>query len=456
MIKGFIVEYDTSSYCGENVWWSLNSAGTLTIGGSGPMFESESVDWPWTSKRDSIKRIVVGNGVTTIGAKAFEYCSNVESVVLPNSLTKVGNSAFYNCQQLATVNMQNKVTSIGAYAFSNCENLKTMTLPASLTALGKECFNGCSGISYFAVNENNPNYCSLDGVLYNKDKTELIRYPSASSSESFIIPDSVTTIAERAFHLSKNLKNIAFGKNVAIIGEYAFNNCTGITSIVIPDSVERINYASFWGCTELTNVDFGKGVKYIGIRAFSACKKLETVIIPATVTTVREWSFAYCTNITDVYFRGSEAQWNNIVHTAYILQYNNATVHYNYQDHTHSYVSAVTKDPTCSATGIRSYTCTCGSSYTETIDKIPHQTTVINAKAATTTEEGYTGDTYCTVCKQTISKGSAIPKLTEEQAAQQDQQQSGACRYCGGTHTGFPGVIIGFFHSILALFGLKK
>ena len=184
--------------------------------------------------------------------------------------------------------------------------------------------------------------------------------------------------------------------------------------------------------------------------------------------------------------------------------------------HEHSYTSTVTAPATCSATGVRTYTCTCGSSYTETIDKnannhvntktvaatastctvkgytagvycndckkyisghteqplAAHQTTLINAKEATYTADGYTGDTYCTVCKQTLAYGSAIPMLTKPeeptnptnptqpenptQPTTQQQQRSGSCKYCGQNHTGFPGILIGFFHSILALFGLRK
>ena len=178
--------------------------------------------------------------------------------------------------------------------------------------------------------------------------------------------------------------------------------------------------------------------------------------------------------------------------------------------------AAVTKAATCSSTGVKTYTCSvCGDTYTETISinsnnhvnttnvaavastctvkgysagvycndckqyisghveqsLAAHQTTVINAREATYDADGYTGDTYCTVCKQTLSYGSSIPKLTKpneptnptnptqpatQPATQQQQQQSGNCKYCGGTHSGFPGILIGFFHSILAMFGLRK
>ena len=189
-----------------------------------------------------------------------------------------------------------------------------------------------------------------------------------------------------------------------------------------------------------------------------------------------------------------------------------ATKTFTVSSHVHSYTPTITKPATCSATGIKTFTCSCGASYTETIavnasnhvntknisatpstctvkgytagvycndckkyisghaeqPLAPHQTTLVNAKDATYDAEGYTGDTYCTVCKQTLTKGSVIPKLTkpddptnptnptQPQPTQPQQQPSGSCKYCGGTHTGFPGILIGFFHSILALFGLRK
>ena len=181
-------------------------------------------------------------------------------------------------------------------------------------------------------------------------------------------------------------------------------------------------------------------------------------------------------------------------------------------NHTHSYTSNITQAATCSETGVRTYTCSCGASYTETISKnannhvnttniaattstcivkgysagvycndckkyisghqeqplAAHQTTVINAKDATYTEEGYTGDTYCTVCKQTLSYGSSIPKQTKPNEPTNpsnptdstqpttQQQQSGGCPYCGQTHGGMFGWLVQLFHTILALFGLRK
>ncbi len=179
----------------------------------------------------------------------------------------------------------------------------------------------------------------------------------------------------------------------------------------------------------------------------------------------------------------------------------------NISPHTHSYTSSITQTATCIAAGVETFTCSCGDSYTKPIAINPnnhvnttnvaavastctvkgysagvycndckqyisghveqslaaHQTTVINAREATYDADGYTGDTYCTVCKQTLSYGSVIPKLTKPeeptnptQPTTQQQQQSGNCKYCGGTHSGFPGILIGFFHSILAMFGLRK
>ncbi len=186
-------------------------------------------------------------------------------------------------------------------------------------------------------------------------------------------------------------------------------------------------------------------------------------------------------------------------------------IHFSVVDntHTHSYTLFTTQAATCIATGIKTYTCSCGDSYTETIPinasnhvntknvaavastctakgytagvycndckkyisghaeqpLAAHKTTTINAKDATYDADGYTGDTYCTVCRQTLSYGTTIPKLvkpdeptnpTQPTQPTQPQQQSGSCKYCGQNHTGFPGIIVGFFHSILALFGLRK
>jgi hypothetical protein len=149
--------------------------------------------------------------------------------VIPNSVTSIGNSAFSSCTSLTSIVIPNSVTSIGDYAFSSC---------SSLTSIN--------------VNDDNSNYSSLDGVLYDKDKTTLINYPCAKLDNVFAIPNSVTSIGNSAFSSCTSLTSIVIPNSVTSIGDYAFYNCSSLTSIVIPNSVTSIGDYAFSYCSSLT------------------------------------------------------------------------------------------------------------------------------------------------------------------------------------------------------------
>ena len=326
-----------SGTCGDNLTWTLDDEGTLTISGTGEMYNyvlEDMVNAPWcnVSLSDLVKNVVINNGVTSIGRDAFRFCHQLETVTIPNT-----------------------VTSIGAFAFYDCVKLQTVSLPKSVTWIGKYCFSNCSQLSSISVDKDNENYSSLDGVLYNKNKTELIRYPACKNAESFNMPESLIVIDDDAFAYSRKLKNISFGDNITTIGEEAFEYCSNLISVIIPDRVTNISFECFSGCSGLTSVDLGRGVTRIWHGAFQECNNLETVIIPDTVTRIDDLAFSNC-NLRDIYYRGTEAQWNNIDYTRFITGYNqNAVVHYNYNPNptaTHTVTYNYTRNGGTSATAL--------------------------------------------------------------------------------------------------------
>ena len=218
---------------------------------------------------NSLTSISIGNSVTTIGDLAFTDCDGLTSVTLPNSVTTIGGYAFSDCTGLTSVTIGNNVTTIGGYAFSNCTGLSSVTIPNSVTTIGDAAFSNCKGL--IKINS------SIDGVLYNKDVSELICYPCGMPLNSFSIPNRVTKIGDAAFSGCSGLTSITIPNSVTTIGDYAFWYCDGLTSVTIPDSVTTIGESAFWYCDGLTSVTIGNSVMTIGGSAFKGCSNIKKI-----------------------------------------------------------------------------------------------------------------------------------------------------------------------------------
>ena len=325
----FTLKADAATYsgkCGANLTWSLDTdTGVLTISGTGDMYNwYSSDDVPWYSNRSSIKTVVIGDSVTSIGRRAFRYCESLTSVTIPNSVTSIGDFAFRNCTGLTSVTIPDSVTSIGSCAFWGCTGLTSVKIPDSVTSIGYRAFFRCTGLTSVTipdsltsigvgpfeycdsltsvtVKEGNPNYSSDEyGVLFNKDKTLLIQYPIGNTRTSSTIPDSVTRIGDWAFAQCTGLTSVTIPDSVTSIGYCAFGNCTGLTSVTIPDSVTSIGDDAFRYCTGLTSVTIPDSVTSIGEGVFRYCTGLTSVTIGNSVTSIGEHAFRNCTGLTSV------------------------------------------------------------------------------------------------------------------------------------------------------------
>lgn len=196
------------------------------------------------------------------------------------------------------------VTSIKHLAFFSCESLKSVTIPSSVTSIGYRAFGGCVSLTGITVDSNNSYYVSVDGVLFNKNKTTIIRYPIDHEGEKYEIPDSVETIGEGAFEDCDKLISITIPNSVTCIDDCAFCICDGLTEITIPNSVTNINSMAFHGCSNLTDVIIGTSVKSIGYSAFGACGFTE-IAIPDSVEVIDENAFGYCTDLKSITIPGS-------------------------------------------------------------------------------------------------------------------------------------------------------
>ena len=215
--------------------------------------------------------ITIPNSVTSIESCAFFECTSLTSITIPSSVTSIGKYAFWKCTSLTSITIPNSVTSIGNDAFYGCTSLTSITIPSSVTNIGNSIFAGCKCLNQINVDNENPNYSSLDGILYNKSKSLLL---SCVNKEKVIIPNSVTSIESGAFYGCTSLKSITIPNSVTSIGREAFEYCTSLKSITIPNSVTSIESGAFCECTSLKSITIPNSVTSIGDRAFDECTNL--------------------------------------------------------------------------------------------------------------------------------------------------------------------------------------
>lgn len=251
----------TTGNCGDNVTYSFDeSTGVLTISGTGDMNQWPEDDSPWCADT-RIKTLIIDEGVTSIGDRAFQDCRNLSNVKLPNSLTLIYNDAFSNCTSLASV-----------------------IIPDSVTSIGDDAFLGCISLKSIEISDNNKNYSSVDGVLFNKNKSVLVIYPAGKTDSVYSIPNSVTSIGNSAFSGCDNLKNIYYKGSQEEWNKINIrDNNNNLTNATI--------YYNFIACTQNNHNYFGDwtvvkeatctttGLKQ---RTCSYDGYTETIVIPAT------------------------------------------------------------------------------------------------------------------------------------------------------------------------------
>ena len=287
-----------------------------------------------SAEKVEIPEKINGKSVTGIGEYAFEYCENITSVTIPDSVTYIGYFAFELCENLTSITIPNSVTNIGRYAFGYCKSLKNITIPGSVTSIDSWAFIGCTSLTEIKVATKNANYVSVNGVLYNKNKTTIKCYPAGKKDKTYNIIDGVTFIDCGAFADCTSLTSVTIPNSVTDIGGDAFFGCTSLTDITIPHSVTSIGSSSFGRCESLTKINVasenpnyvsvsgvlynkdktliicypaGKkdktyniidGVTSIDEGTFGGCESLTSVTIPDSVTSIGHSAFNGCTNLT--------------------------------------------------------------------------------------------------------------------------------------------------------------
>ena len=323
----------TSGTCGDNLTWTFDN-GTLTISGTGEMedyYWEENHRAPWFKNRESIKNVVIEEGATNISTYAFYCCSNLINITISNSVTNIESDAFATCSSLTNITIPNSVMSIEEFAIIDCDNLESITISNSVTNIGDGLCYRCSNLKNIYVQKNNQYYSSENGILFNKDKSKLIKYPDGKINKQCIIPDNVTDIGEYAFAACSSLTSITIPNSVTSISDRAFYYCSSLTSITIPNSVTSIGGSAFNSCSSLTNITIPNSVTCIDAYTFMRCSSLTSITIPNSVTSIEYGAFNECSSLTDVYYTGTKAEWEKIdIDNSYngnddLL---NATIHY--------------------------------------------------------------------------------------------------------------------------------
>ena len=338
----------------------------------------------------------IPNGVTQIGNSAFRGCTSLVSITIPDSVTEIDSSAFEGCTSLESVyitsikswcnikfnsyfsnpleyahnlyldgelvknlEIPEDVTFIGGYAFYNCTSLESITIPDSVTSIGNYAFDGYTALESIEVCADNKNYSSHDGILYNKEKTEIVKVPIAIKG-AVTIPNGVTSIGDWAFNGCDSLISITIPDSVTSIGYEAFRDCTSLESITIPDSVTSIGSWAFentayynddtnWvnkvlyignhliatkddisgayeiepgtktiadnafeGRDSLESITIPDSVTMLGREVFKGCTSLKSITIPRSVTFVGDRALAWCVLLKAINYGGTIADWEAI------------------------------------------------------------------------------------------------------------------------------------------------
>lgn len=264
------------------------------------------------------------NGTSFVSPYAFQGCENLETITLPNQTRSIGHHAFQDCDNLASMELpQQYLKSIEEGTFQNCDALYKLNLPYGIEKIGKEAFaycdrlheiymggkltsveassafDGCSMLTTIFVRED-PNYCSQDGVLFNKDATSLLRYPEGKEGD-YRIPSTVNTIGEYAFMSCEHLKTIEMPSTVNEILTGAFNDCFNLTNFRMPSSVTTIGHGAFSGCSSLTEMEIPNSVTEIGEKAFYYCSGLVKLTLPSSAPKIGGEAFEGCDALKAIY-----------------------------------------------------------------------------------------------------------------------------------------------------------
>ena len=422
-----------------------------------------------------------GVAVTSIGENAFYNNAKMTAIEIPDSVASIGSFAFYGCKGLTKIEIPDSVTSIGYWMLEDCSGLTSVKLPGSITEINLGLFEGCSSLKSIEIPSKVTRIStaafsgceSLEEVKFPDELTYIYgeAFKNCSSLQTLDFPNKLDYVGASAFEGCTSLTNVNFqdrssysfitigssAYGYAQIKDSAFKNCTSLKTVKLPYNLYEVSDYAFMNCRSLETIELRACTVAVGVSSFSGCSALNNVSISKSVTSIGNAAFRYCDNLTDVYYGSCKPDWDKISIDSYNETLTNAEVHFthNYKttvtaptcaekgyttytcstcgdsyvdDYTeslgHDYKAVVTA-PTCTEKGYTTHTCTnCGDSYVDNYtDALGHDDQIVNAKAATCTEDGYTGDVVCKRCGVVIELGPEIAALGHD-------YKNGKCTRC--------------------------
>ncbi len=230
----------------------------------------------------SLTRFRFPGALKIVGESAFSDCVQLNHVELPDDVVKIDAGAFADCTSLTDIRLPPRLSKIGRYAFKGCSSLEKIELPVGVDSITGDAFRECVHLEAISVAPSNRFYKAVDGVLFNKSRSVIVAYPSASPASRYEVPDSVTLISPWAFCQADRLHTVAIPDSVEEIGEGAFFSAEHLESVLLPPSLERIDDIAFRDCHNLRRVEVPSHVWHIGWGAFLGCPQLEVVCEPGS------------------------------------------------------------------------------------------------------------------------------------------------------------------------------
>ncbi|KGN81339.1 hypothetical protein HW49_04145 [Porphyromonadaceae bacterium COT-184 OH4590] len=296
----------------------------------------------------NIEKITFSQKLTSIGKKAFWHCSNLRELHLYNEVTSIEEGAFEFCEALSNITLSNKLTNLGDRVFA-ASIIQKITLPGTLNKIGIGVFSNCNNLTNIEVDPSNTKFTSEDGVLLNKEKTELIQYPKGKVNNNYVIPSSVTAIRGEAFYYCSNLTSISIPDavsriedktfvgtsiteikipnavtyigehalsqtklisitlpaNVNKLGASAFANNDNLASVTLNENIKDIPSYTFYDCMQLNSINLGTNITSIGASAFYRCASLEAIVIPNKVVSIGTMAFSDCMSMKKIHIPAS-------------------------------------------------------------------------------------------------------------------------------------------------------
>lgn len=240
-----------------------------------------------------------GLKITMVEVDCFKDNTSLKKVTLPETITVLEDYAFYLCSGLEEINVPDSVEKFGFQTFYGCSSLKEISVPAGLTEIEGYTFDGCTSLKAVHVDKANQYYKDEDGILFTKDGSDLITYPSAKTGTSYTVPDSCTKLEGYAFMANPYLETIDLN-GITEMGEDIFYYCTALQSMTIPEGITMLTGSVFGNCTSLKNVTLPQSLEVIGSGCFYNCIALEQITIPDAVNTINENAFFNCPSLTSI------------------------------------------------------------------------------------------------------------------------------------------------------------